>query len=38
MLPKNKLGRAITKNLYVFLGSDHDKGAQKPKQIDLKKF
>ena len=38
MLPKNKLGRKIIKNLYIFSGSDHNKDAQKPKLIDLKKF
>ena len=38
MLPKNKLGRKILKNLHVFCGSDHNKEAQKPKLIDLKNF
>jgi len=38
MLPKNKLGRKIIKNLYIFSGSDHNKDAQKPKLIDLKNF
>ena len=38
MLPKNKLGRKIIKNLYVFSGNEHNKDAQKPKLIDLKKF
>ena len=38
MLPKNKLGRKIIKNLYVFSGRDHNKDAQKPKLIDLKNF
>ena len=35
MLPKNKLGRAIYKNLYVFVGGEHNKDAQKPKSINL---
>ncbi|MCD4794705.1 MAG: 50S ribosomal protein L13 [Bacteroidales bacterium] len=35
MLPKNKLGRAIYKNLYVYVGSEHNQEAQKPKKIDL---
>jgi large subunit ribosomal protein L13 len=35
MLPKNKLGRAIYKNLYVYVGGEHNKGAQKPKTINL---
>ena len=38
MLPKNKLGRKIIKNLYVFSGNEHNKDAQKPKLIDLKNF
>jgi len=38
MLPKNKLGRKIIKNLYIFSGNEHNKGAQKPKLIDLKNF
>lgn len=35
MLPKNKLGRAIYKNLHVFAGAEHNKEAQKPKAINL---
>lgn len=35
MLPKNRLGNAIFKNLYVYVGPEHPHGAQKPKQIDL---
>lgn len=35
MLPKNKLGRAIYKNLHVFEGSDHTHEAQKPIKINL---
>ena len=35
MLPKNKLGRAINKNLYVYPGKDHEQTAQKPKLINL---
>jgi len=35
MLPKNKLGRAIYKNLHVFTGAEHNKEAQKPKAINL---
>lgn len=38
MLPKNKLGRKIIKNLHVFSGSEHNKEAQKPKLIDLKNY
>ena len=35
MLPKNKLGRAIYKNLYVYVSGEHNKEAQKPKTINL---
>tara|TARA_B100001741_G_C16418283_1_gene534966 strand:- start:303 stop:764 length:462 start_codon:yes stop_codon:yes gene_type:complete len=35
MLPKNKLGRAINKNLYVYAGDNHNQEAQKPKLINL---
>ena len=35
MLPKNKLGRAIYKNLYVYSGSEHNQVAQKPQLINL---
>ena len=35
MLPKNKLGRALFKNLYAFVGTAHNKEAQKPKTINL---
>lgn len=30
MLPKNKLGRAMIKKLYVYAGSEHPHAAQKP--------
>lgn len=36
MLPKNRLGAAIYKNLYVYEGTEHKHEAQKPKLIDLK--
>lgn len=36
MLPKNRLGAAIFKNLYVYVGPEHKHEAQKPKPIDLK--
>lgn len=35
MLPKNKLGRAIYKNLYVYVGSEHNQEAQQPKEVNL---
>ena len=36
MLPKNRLGRAILKNLHLYVGSEHKHEAQQPKKIDLK--
>jgi len=35
MLPKNKLGAELYRNLKVFPGSKHDHEAQKPKLIDV---
>lgn len=35
MLPKNKLGASLFKNLKVNVGSEHDHEAQKPKTINL---
>ena len=35
MLPKNRLGDAILKNLYVYDGAEHKQEAQQPKKIDL---
>jgi large subunit ribosomal protein L13 len=35
MLPKNKLGADLFRNLRVFAGSEHDLEAQKPKTINL---
>lgn len=35
MLPKNRLGRAIFKNLYVYEGTEHKHEAQQPKVINL---
>jgi large subunit ribosomal protein L13 len=36
MLPKNKLGAELFRNLYVYAGSEHNQEAQKPKKINLK--
>jgi ribosomal protein L13, bacterial type len=33
MLPKNRLGRALFKNLYVYAGSEHPHTAQNPKTV-----
>ena len=33
MLPKNKLGRAMFKKLYVYAGAEHPHAAQKPENL-----
>ena len=35
MLPKNRLGAALLKNLYVYAGTEHNHEAQQPKSIDI---
>lgn len=35
MLPKNKLGRALFKNLYVYEGTEHKQTAQQPTELKL---
>lgn len=35
MLPKNRLGAQLFRNLYVYVGSEHPHEAQKPKVITL---
>jgi large subunit ribosomal protein L13 len=35
MLPKNRLGRAIYRNLYVYEGAEHPHAAQKPAAVKL---
>lgn len=35
MLPKNKLGSALFRNLYVYTGNEHKHEAQNPKAINL---
>jgi len=35
MLPKNKLGNALFKNLYVYVGSEHPHAPQKPTTFTL---
>jgi large subunit ribosomal protein L13 len=37
MLPKNRLGSELFRNLHVYAGSEHPHEAQKPKTIDLTK-
>jgi len=36
MLPKNRLGRAIFKNMHVYAGPSHPHEAQKPRKIEIK--
>jgi len=36
MLPKNKLGSELFRNLHVVIGAEHKYAAQQPKVIDLK--
>jgi large subunit ribosomal protein L13 len=33
MLPKNKLGSALFRNLHVYAGNEHPHQAQQPKEI-----
>ena len=35
MLPKNKLGDALRKNVFIYAGSEHPHAAQQPKQIKI---
>jgi len=35
MLPKNRLGDALLKNLHVYAGNEHAHEAQQPKTIDI---
>ena len=36
MLPKNRLGRQIFKQLFVYAGSEHKHEAQKPERLEVK--
>ncbi len=38
MLPKGPLGRSLMDNVYIFEGAEHDKAAQKPKNIDINQY
>ena len=35
MLPKNKVGRQMYRNLYVYVGTEHNQEAQQPKEYKL---
>ena len=36
MLPKNRLGRQIYKQLFVYVGSEHKNQAQKPERLEVR--
>ena len=38
MLPKGILGRSLMDNLFIFEGPEHNKEAQKPKNIDINQY
>ena len=38
MLPKNKLGSVIFKNLRVYDDENHNQSSQNPKQININEF
>ena len=38
MLPKNRLGEKLLKNLFVYVGENHPHEAQQPKKINLKEI
>lgn len=38
MLPKNRLGRQLFNNLFVYTGAEHKQQAQKPKKLDINKI
>lgn len=35
MLPKNKLGRALFRNMYVYAGAEHEQDAQQPQEFKM---
>jgi large subunit ribosomal protein L13 len=37
MLPRNRLGSALYRNMHVYAGTSHPHEAQKPKKIEVKK-
>ncbi len=38
MLPKNKLGSALQRNLHVYVGTEHPHEAQQPEKFNLENF
>jgi large subunit ribosomal protein L13 len=37
MLPRNRLGSALYRNMHVYVGASHPHEAQKPRKIEIKK-
>jgi large subunit ribosomal protein L13 len=35
MLPKNKLGDALKRNIYIYAGTEHPHAAQQPKEVKI---
>ena len=35
MLPKNRLGRELFRNLFVYVGAEHPHAAQQPKSYEF---
>lgn len=35
MLPKNKLGDALRRNIYIYAGTEHPHAAQQPKEVKI---
>lgn len=38
MLPKNKLGRKILKNMKVYASEEHEQTAQQPRKLEINEF
>ena len=38
MLPKNRLGRKLLKNCFIYASEDHNQGAQQPVVLNLKEL
>jgi len=38
MMPKNRLGKQILTNVYIYAGEEHPHEAQKPKSIDINAY
>lgn len=38
MLPKNRLGREINTNVFIYAGTEHNHEAQKPQKLDINKI